>query len=83
MRASTDAAESLFQESLAMNRKLFGSEHPEVAANLNNLALLYRDRSNFTAANKLFEQVAALDRQLLGSNHLDYAGTLNNWAESL
>ena len=66
-----------------MNRKLLGSEHPEVAANLNNLALLYRDRSNFTAANKLFEQVAALDRQLLGSNHLDYAGTLNNWAESL
>jgi len=34
-------AEPLYQQALALRQKLLGDDHPDVAASLNNLALLY------------------------------------------
>jgi tetratricopeptide (TPR) repeat protein len=46
-------AEPLYQEALRIRRKVLGSEHPDTALSLNNLAVLYqsmertkRDRSD-------------------------------------
>ena len=37
-----DEAESLYREALAIDRKAYGNEHPDVAIDLNNLAGLCR-----------------------------------------
>jgi tetratricopeptide (TPR) repeat protein len=77
------AAEPLFKESLSMNRLLFGEQHPEVSANLNNLALVARDRGDYKQADEMFSQVAAMDRKLLGPRHIQVARLLNNWGEAV
>src|SRR4030095_12308781 len=41
-RAQYAEAESLFQSALAIYEKVFGAEHSEVAASLNNLAEIHR-----------------------------------------
>ena len=71
-----DRAEPLFREAIAMNRDLFGDEHPELSTNLNNLGLLLRDTGEVEAAAELFEQVLDMDRKLLGPNHPYVAATL-------
>ena len=51
-----DEAEPLYKESLAIKKKVFGDEHPDVALALNNLAaLLYSQvRTFFTIPRCLF-----------------------------
>ena len=39
-----DEAEPLFKQSLAIRKKVFGDEHPDVAGSLNNLASLLQDQ---------------------------------------
>ena len=41
-----DEAEPLMKESLAIRKKAFGDEHFDVAAGLNNLALLYQTQAS-------------------------------------
>ena len=78
-----DQAEPLFRESVALNRRLFGTEHPEVAITLNNLALVLRDKGNYAAANELFAEVHDMDRKFLGAAHPTLPLVLENWADSL
>ena len=40
LQGKYDEAEPLFRESLAIRKKVYGNEHPKVAAGLNNLASL-------------------------------------------
>ena len=37
-------AEPLYRESLAIDKKVYGDEHPEIATDLNNLAQLLSDQ---------------------------------------
>jgi len=39
-----DEAEPLYREALAIDKKIYGDEHPEVATDLNNLALLLKSQ---------------------------------------
>ena len=39
-----DEAEPLLKESLAIDKKVYGDEHPEIATDLNNLAQLLQDQ---------------------------------------
>ena len=57
-----------------------GSNHPDVAAALNNLAELYRTQGRYEEAEPLFQQSLALWRQLLGNEHPNVASALNNLA---
>jgi hypothetical protein len=66
-----------------MNRTLFGEPHPQVAANLNNLGLLARDRGDYAAVGRFFEQAVAMDRSRFGPGNIVVARGLNSWAESL
>ena len=46
LQGKYDEAEPLYRESLVIRKKFFGSEHPDVALTLNNLAwLLYKQVS--------------------------------------
>ena len=48
-----DEAEPLYRESLAIDKKIYGDEHPEVATDLNNLAgLLKAQVSSFVFSQK-------------------------------
>ena len=40
LQGKYDEAEPLYRESLAIDKKIYGDEHPEVATDLNNLASL-------------------------------------------
>jgi tetratricopeptide (TPR) repeat protein len=50
------AAEPLFKEALAINKKVLGENHPDYAMSLNNLATLYDDMGNYTAAEPLYSK---------------------------
>ena len=43
-------AEALYREVLAMDRKMFGDEHPDVAVDIFNLASLLKDRGDYDEA---------------------------------
>jgi len=66
------------KQSLEVTKKRFAEEHPNVAASLNNLALLYASQGRYSEAEPLYIQALALRRQLLGEEHPNVAASLNN-----
>ena len=73
-------AEPLYLESLAIRKKQFGDEHPDVATSLNNLAELYRAQGRYTEAEPLYLESLAIWKKQLGGEHPDVATSLNNLA---
>ncbi|MFA0821949.1 MAG: tetratricopeptide repeat protein [Methanomethylovorans sp.] len=57
-----------------------GSEHPDVATSLNNLALLYHSAGRYEQALPLYERSLATREKTLGTEHPDVAISLNNLA---
>ena len=41
-----DEAEPLMKEALAVKKKVFGSDHPDIATDLSNLAVLYKEQAS-------------------------------------
>jgi tetratricopeptide (TPR) repeat protein len=73
-------AEPLFEQSLAIRKKALGPEHPDVAASLNHLALLYDAQGLYAKAEPLYQQSLAIRKKALGPEHPDVAQSLNNLA---
>jgi CHAT domain-containing protein/Tfp pilus assembly protein PilF len=73
-------AEPLYKRSLSIREKALGSNHPDVAASLNNLAGLYYSQGNYSAAEPLLKRSLSIYEKALGSNHPDVATSLNNLA---
>ncbi len=73
-------AESLYKRALALTESVFGPDHIEVSAVLNNLAVLYKYTGNFDEAERLYRRALAIKEKLLGADHPDVAMTLNNLA---
>jgi tetratricopeptide (TPR) repeat protein len=61
-------------------RQHFGKNHPDFAAALNNLAVLYDRIGNYTQAERLYWRALAIKRTTLGEIHPDVAASLNNLA---
>jgi tetratricopeptide (TPR) repeat protein len=75
-----EEAEPLYQQSLVIKRKVcaihlaassrdhsckvFGEEHPDVAASLNNLAELLRTQGKYDEAEPLYQQSLAISRKV-------------------
>ena len=77
-------AEPLYKESLAIKKKVFGDEHPQVALGLNNLAVLLEEGfGNYEESYKLKKEALAIRKKVFGDEHPDVAGSLNNLAELL
>ncbi|ABW33413.1 TPR repeat domain protein (plasmid) [Acaryochloris marina MBIC11017] len=68
------------QKCLEQTRQRLGSEHPDVARSLNNLAFLYDEQGRYTEAEPLYVQALEMQKKLLGSEHPDVARSLNNLA---
>jgi len=74
-------AEPLYLQTLNIRKKLFGSEHPDVAQSVNNLAVLYHAQGNYPAAAELFLEALELWKICFGEEDFEVATTLNNLAE--
>ncbi|MGC1295090.1 MAG: tetratricopeptide repeat protein, partial [Alloacidobacterium sp.] len=63
------AAEPLFRRALAIDEKALGPNHPTVALDLNNLAMLLKEDKNYAAAEPLYRRALAIDEKALGPDH--------------
>ncbi|MBW1749324.1 MAG: CHAT domain-containing protein, partial [Deltaproteobacteria bacterium] len=68
------------KEVLAIREKVLGTEHPDVAISLNNLALLYATLGDYAKAEPLYLRSLAIDEKALGPEHPLVATSLNNLA---
>jgi tetratricopeptide (TPR) repeat protein len=73
-------AESLSLQALAIQEKLLGWEHPDIASRLNNLAWVYHARGKYDQVEALFQQALELRERLLGPEHSETVHSLNNLA---
>lgn len=53
----------------SVDKRLLGQDHPDVAANLNNLAFLYKSQRRYTEAEPLYVQPLELSERVLGVHH--------------
>ncbi len=74
-------AEPLSQRAIVICERTLGPDHPDVAANLNNLAGLYRGQGKYAEAEPLYQRALTIYEQQLGTEHPDTARCLNNLAE--
>jgi tetratricopeptide (TPR) repeat protein len=79
-RARYAEAEPLFRRALAIDEKAQGPNHPDAAAGLNNLAMLYYDQGCYGDAEPLYQRALAICEKALGPDHPDTAQSLNNLA---
>ncbi len=72
-----ETARPMFHEILERHIRIFGPEHPRVAASLLALSLATRDREE---QHELLESALSLRRKLLPAHHMDIAESLNQLA---
>ena len=78
-----DEAEEHLREALETRRSVLGSEHPDVATALNNLAILLQLRGEHAEAEPLFREALAIRTNLYGEAHPEIASLLNDFATLL
>ncbi len=67
-----------YEQALAIDRKVFGEEHPDVAIDLNNLGAAWSALGENKKAIAYYEQALAIDRKVFGEEHPKVAIRLNN-----
>ena len=65
---------------MAIREKALGSDHPNVATSLNNLAGLYDHQGQYADAEPLYKRSLAIREKALGPDHPDVANSLNDLA---
>jgi tetratricopeptide (TPR) repeat protein len=70
----------LAKKLLAIEKRVFGLDHPNTAASLDNLARLYEATGDYTRAEPLYQQALQILKKVLGEDHPDTAASLNNLA---
>lgn len=60
-----------------------GKPSPRVSSRLNRLALLLKQRGEYTEAEKLYREALAMDREALAGSHPKIASDMNNLAVCL
>jgi tetratricopeptide (TPR) repeat protein len=78
-----DDAEPLMRRALDIDEASYGPEHPEVATDLNNLALLLKVTNRLDEAEPLYRRALEIDEAAYGPGHPNVARDLNNLAALL
>jgi serine/threonine-protein kinase len=73
-------AEPHLQRALAIRKKAYGEEHPDVARSLHDLGWLFYRRGDYPQAEQFFSDALTMQRALLGEEHLDVARTWHSLA---
>jgi tetratricopeptide (TPR) repeat protein len=71
-------AAQLLRESVAINEKVVGSDSPDFAISLHNLAGALIDAGDLSGGEKEDRRALAIQRELFGAGHPDLAYPLNN-----
>ena len=79
-RGHLRGALALFEENLAMRRRLLGAEHPDLAASFNNLAGAQLALGQFEAAENNYYRDLEIRERIYGSDSLEISRLLNNLA---
>lgn len=79
-RAAYGDAEPLLARALAIREKLLGPDHPEVAASLNDSAVLYRKQGRYAEAEPLHARALAIFEKALGPDDENVAHSLTSLA---
>jgi tetratricopeptide (TPR) repeat protein len=79
-RALLSEAEPLYLRALAIWEKTLGSDHPDFASGLNNLALLYKSQAKYNEAEPLYQRALGISEKALGPDDPKVATNLNNLA---
>jgi len=75
-------ATPLFLEARDILKRVVGAEHPDYAACINNLAVIYDAQEDYEKARALFLEVREIKKRKLGTQHPSYAITLINLGEN-
>ncbi len=70
----------LAERALTLTERILGSEHPQTATSLNNLAGLLCATGDYAAARSLYQRALAIRQKRLGSDDPQTAASLNNLA---
>ncbi|MEM9292208.1 MAG: tetratricopeptide repeat protein [Acidobacteriota bacterium] len=81
--ARFDEAEPLLRRALSISESSYGADHPQVAADLNNLAVLLRDTNRLSEVEPLFRRALSISESSYGADHPQVAMGLNNLAALL
>jgi serine/threonine protein kinase/Tfp pilus assembly protein PilF len=73
----------LFEESNALDRRMSGERHPDVAIGLNNIAAVRRVEGRYAEADSLYRRALAIRRAGLGTRHPDVAFQLTKLGDVL
>jgi serine/threonine-protein kinase len=73
-----DAADSLFARATAIARAAYGEDHLEVAARLDNWAMVHKLKGDYRRAESLLTRALAIRRRALDPNHPDLALTMGH-----
>jgi tetratricopeptide (TPR) repeat protein len=82
-RAESREAAPLMRRALSIDEASYGSEHPNVAIRLNNLAQLLQETNRLGEAEPLMRRALSIDEASYGSEHPRVATDLNNLAQLL
>jgi serine/threonine protein kinase/Tfp pilus assembly protein PilF len=77
-KAELDAAHTALAEALAMRRKVFGKEHPEVAISHSELGRTLFDQGRLDEAERHFRSALAIRRKALGPNDHETATSMSD-----
>lgn len=77
-RAQYAEAKQAFERALRLNEAVFGSNHPSVATNLNNLGNVLQDLSDLAGAWGCYKRALRIDQADFGFNHPNVVRDLNN-----
>jgi CHAT domain-containing protein/tetratricopeptide (TPR) repeat protein len=76
-----DKAQPLGERALEIREKVLGSDHPEVAASLNQLGLIYTARSDYARAETFYQRALAINEKAFGRNRPEVAEVLDSQAQ--
>ena len=71
-------AVNYYEQALAIGKKVYGDQHPNVAIRLNNLGSAWKSLGEYKKAIKLYEQALAIGKKVYGDQHPKVATYLNN-----
>ena len=64
-----DSAEQFGLKALSIREKYCGANHPDAAASISNLAVLFAERGDFSGAKALCLHALAINEKSLGIDH--------------
>lgn len=79
-RCEYHEAQTYYERTLAIDRKVLGEENVVTSSCLNNLGVVNYNQGKYIEAKTYLQQALAIRRKLLGEEHPETARTLNNLA---